>query len=116
MVTEADLMAAVSCAQDMLYANRIMEALELKVKLLIILEVDNKGTVDLINSWSVGGRTRHVDTRQLFLSGMKDQGVLQVKWVKGEENEVDMFTKNLLGPLFENIVWCLMAIRKRVRR
>ena len=60
-------MTAVSCAQDMLYANRIMESLELKVKLSIILEVDNKGTVDLINNWSVGGKTRHVETCQLFL-------------------------------------------------
>ena len=94
-------MTAVSCAQDMLYANRIMELLELKVKLSIILEVDNKGTVDFINNWSVVGRTKHVDTRQLFLCGMKEQGVFQVKWVKGDENEVDLFTKNLPGHLFE---------------
>ena len=100
-VTEAELMAAVSCAQDMLYVKKIMESLELKVKLPMILEVDNKGTVDLINNWSVGGRTRHVETRQLFLCGMKEQGVFQVKWVKGDENEVDMFTKNFPGPLFE---------------
>ena len=52
-----------------------MESLELKVKLPIILEVDDKGTVDLINNWSVGGRTRHVETRQLFLRGIKDKGV-----------------------------------------
>ena len=64
-------MTAVSCAQDMLYANRIMESLELKVKLSIILEVDNKGTVDLINNWSVGVITIHVETCQLFLRGMK---------------------------------------------
>ena len=63
-----------------------MESLELKVKLPIILEVDNKGTVDLINNWSVGGRTMHVETRQLFLRRMKEQGVFQVKWVKGDEN------------------------------
>ena len=79
-------MAAVSCTQYMLYEKRIMESLELKVKLPIILEVDNKGTVDLINNWSVGVITIHVETRQLFLRRMKEQGVFQVKWVKGKEN------------------------------
>ena len=63
--------------------------------------MDNKGTVDLINNWIVGGRNRHVETRQLFLRGIKEQGVFQVKWVKVDENEVDLFTKNFPGPLFE---------------
>ena len=97
-------MADVSCAQDMMYTKRIMESLELRVKLRMILEVDNKGTVDLINNCSVGGRTRHVETRQLFLRGIKEQGVFQVKWLKGDENEVDLFTKFFPGPLFEKIL------------
>ena len=49
-VTESELMAAVSCAQDILYSKRIMESLELKVKLPMILEVDNKGAVYLIKN------------------------------------------------------------------
>ena len=101
LVTKAELMAAVSCAQDMMYAKQIMESLELKVKLTMILEVDNKGTVDFINNWSVVGRTKHVDTRQLFLCGMKEQGLFQVKWVKVDEDEVDLFTKNLPDTLFQ---------------
>ena len=42
-VTEANIMATLSCAQDMMYAKLIMESFELKVKLPIILEVNNKG-------------------------------------------------------------------------
>lgn len=100
-VTEAELMAAVSCAQDMMYAKRILESLGLQVQLPMILEIDNKGTVDLINNWSVGGRTRHVETRQLFLRGLKEQGIFTVQWIAGAENEVDIFTKNLPNKLFE---------------
>ena len=99
-VTEAELMAAVSCAQDMLYAKRILESMGLKVALPMKLEIDNKGAVDLINNWSVGGRTRHVETRQLFLRGLKEQGIFQITWVSGDDNEADLFTKNLPGPLF----------------
>ena len=52
---ESELMSATSCAQDMLYVMRILESMELKVKKPMILYVYNRGTVDLINNWNVGG-------------------------------------------------------------
>ena len=100
-VTEAELYAAVLCAQNMLYVMHVLQSMKLKVKLPMVLEVDNQGAVDLANSWSVGGRTRHVDVRQCFLRELKEAGILIVKWVAGSENDSDMFTKNLDGPLFE---------------
>ena len=67
----------------------------------MVLEMDNKGAVDLANNWSVGGRTRHVDVRNYFLRELKDEGVLSIKHVSGEDNEADIFTKNTSGPVFE---------------
>ena len=90
--------AGVTCAQDMLYVMRIVEALGLKVKKPMELTMDNKGAVDLANNWSVGGRTRHVDVKQYFLRDLKEEGVIQVSWVSGLENVSDGFTKNLGGP------------------
>ena len=52
--TEAELMLATECAQDMLYVMEILESIGLSVKKLMTLEVDNKGAVDRANSWSVG--------------------------------------------------------------
>ena len=66
-VTEAEAIAAVQCSQDMLWIKIILNTMELKVKLPIILRVNNSGAVDLINGWSSGGRTRHMDTRVNFL-------------------------------------------------
>ena len=47
-------------AQDMLYVYRLLESIGLSVELPMLLEIDNKGAVDLANNWSMGGRTRHV--------------------------------------------------------
>ncbi len=60
-VCEAEQTAGVLCAQDMLYVQHILESMGLKVKLPMILEMDNRGAVDLANNWSIGGPTRHVD-------------------------------------------------------
>jgi hypothetical protein len=61
-VSEAKLVAATTqCAQDMLFAMRAVESMGLKFKKPMILEINNKGVVDLTHNWSVGGRTRHVE-------------------------------------------------------
>jgi hypothetical protein len=85
----------------MIYQKNTLESIGLKVELPMVLEMDNKGAIDLINSFSVGGRTRHIDVKQCFLRELKEAKVLVVKWIAGSENEADMFTKNLDGPLFK---------------
>ena len=72
-------------------------SLGLKVKLPMILEIDNSGTIDLANSWSASRRTRHMKSRMFFLRDLKEAGILETKWLKGTGNPVDMFTKNLGG-------------------
>ena len=99
-VTEAELYAATLCAQELLHVLRIMESIGLKVKKPITLEVDNEGAVDLVNSWSVGGRTKHIEVRQYFLRELKENGIINTVWKSGKSNESDLFTKNLSGQDF----------------
>ena len=53
--------SGVSCAQDVIYALRVLELMELQVKPPMLLDIVNRGTVDLLNNWSVGVRTRHIE-------------------------------------------------------
>ena len=99
-VCEAELYAGYAVVQEMLYAKHVIESMELKVQLPMVLEMDNKGAVDHSNSWSVGGHMRHVGTKQVFLRELKEEGVLVIRWIPTVENEADLFTKNLDGPLF----------------
>jgi hypothetical protein len=100
-VTEAEINAAVLCVQDILYAKNLIKSIRLKVKLPMILEIDNKEAVHIINSFSVGGRTGHINVRQCFLRELKEAKQLIVNWIPGSENSADMFTKKLDGPLFK---------------
>ena len=63
-----------------------------------------QGAVDLANNWSVRGRTRHVDVRQCFMRDLKDEGLLVIRHVSGEENEADVFTKNAPRSIFNKHV------------
>jgi hypothetical protein len=55
----------------------------------------------LTNNYSVGGRTRHVDVKFFFLRELKEQGLLVIKHVPGEQNDADIFTKNVTASIFE---------------
>jgi hypothetical protein len=100
-VTEAELLATTNNAQDMLYTKRIIESLGFQVQLPMILEVVNKGAVDLVNNYSVGGQTRHVETRNYFLRQLKEDNIIKVIWTPGELNSSDLYTKNLARADFE---------------
>ena len=49
-VCEAEQTTGVLCAKDMPCVWNVLESMGLKVKLHMLLELDNKGTVDLANN------------------------------------------------------------------
>ncbi len=106
---EAELNTAVLCVQDMIYGKILLESIVLKVQLPMILEMDNKGAVDLINSFRVGGCMCHIDIKQCFLTDLKEAKQLIVDWIPSSENNADMFTKNLDGPLFKKYAEMLLG-------
>ena len=100
-VTEVEGAACFMVAHDMLYVYRLLQSLGLEMELPMILDVDNKGALDLANNWSMGGRTRHVDIRNNFMRELKDMGLIQCRYVPGPENNADIFTKNIKMVIFE---------------
>jgi pyruvate/2-oxoglutarate dehydrogenase complex dihydrolipoamide dehydrogenase (E3) component len=91
-------------AQDMLHIYRLMESLELEVEFPMVLEMDDSGTVNIANSWSVGGRTCHVDVCNYFPHKLKDQGLIVIRHISGESNNADIFTKNVASAMFDKHV------------
>jgi hypothetical protein len=69
----------------------------LRVQLPMRIEVDNKGAVDLANSWTAINRTRHIATRINFLRELKAQGIVSVVWISNQFMSSNIFTKNVGG-------------------
>ena len=78
----------------------------------MFLKMDNKGAVDIANSWSVVGWTRYIDVRQCFPLERKEEGLLQIKHVPRVESNVDLFTNNLPGPTLKKHVQMCYGINK----
>ena len=54
------------------------------------LEIDNRGAVDMAQNCSSGGRTKHMEIRMLWLSELQEKGILDVRWIREEDNETDI--------------------------
>ena len=54
-------------------------------------------------------RTKHIDIRTSFVKEYQEDGKIIIKFVKSEDNEVDIFTKNTTNVIFQNhqkkLVW-----------
>jgi hypothetical protein len=70
-------MALIASVQKMIHVKKLMELMNVNVNLPMTIKVYNKGAKDFVNSWSIGGRTRHV-VRLNFLREFKENGIIQV--------------------------------------
>ena len=53
-----------------------------------------------------------MDVRNQFLQELKDDGLIIVKHVPGDENEADIFTKNTTPPVFNKHIPKFVGIDK----
>ena len=79
--TEAECADGAECAQDMLHRKQFLEAMELKIALPMTLCMDNKGGVDIFDSWSIAGNTRAISVQFEFTCKLKEAGIQKIKWI-----------------------------------
>ena len=49
-------------------------------------------------------RTKHIDTKYLFVREYQENGIMKIVFVKSEDNESDIMTKNVTKPVFNKHV------------
>jgi len=99
--TEAEYVAISEVAMEILYVAGILKFLGVEIKHPIEVKVDNMGAVYLSKNATTGNRTKHIDTRYHFVREYIEDGIVKVVFVRSEENDGDIFTKNLNGELFK---------------
>ena len=70
----------------------------------MVLYMDNKGGVDIFNSWSIAGNTRAISVQFAFICKLKEAGILKIEWIQGHSNSADLYAKNLSGPEYNKHV------------
>ena len=71
--------------------------------------VDNVGAIFLDKNKAVSDRTKHIDMRYHFVREFIEDGVVKVVFVRSEDNDADLFTKNVSSDIYEKhmskLIW-----------
>jgi hypothetical protein len=104
--TEAEYVSMASGACEVKFLQQLLNEIAFCTMPGILLE-DNTGAIYLVRNQQVGQRTKHIDVRWHFIRELYERKELTVKFVRSENNEADINTKNvpvkILNVLAENI-------------
>jgi Reverse transcriptase (RNA-dependent DNA polymerase)/gag-polypeptide of LTR copia-type len=98
--TEAEYFAVSEVAKEILFVKQLLESCGINIELPIIIRVDNVGAIFLGNNFSVSQRTKHIDIRAHFVREYIEDDVLKLLFIRSEDNDADIFTKNTSEELF----------------
>ena len=80
--------------------KQILEFLKQEVEYPIEIKVDNIGAIYMAENNSSNNQTKHVNTRYHFVRELIEDGIVKIEFVRSENNDSDIFTKNLGKELF----------------
>ena len=99
--SEAEYVALSEAAKEVKFIYQVLRSMGVKVKLPIVVRVDNIGAIFMAENVAVSQRTKHIDVRYCFVQEFVMDGFLKIIFVRTGDNHADIFTKNLSGDLHE---------------
>ena len=99
--SEAEYVSISEIAQDLLFVKQNLEFADRTIRYTIIVHVDNIGAIYMAKNGSSSNQTKHVNTRYHFVRELIEEGIMKIEFVKLENNNSDIFTKNLGQELFK---------------
>jgi hypothetical protein len=97
---EAELYAVGSGVAEGLFACNFLKEVKLTMKTMLTCYTDSTAGKSLATRFGASKKTRHIDTRKLYMQELVTRGLLRLCKVLGTENMADLGTKYLTA---ENI-------------
>ena len=92
---EAELYSVGSATAEGFFVCNFLKEVKLVGKTILTCSADSTAGKSLASRFGTSKRTRHIDTRLLYMQELVDRGLLRLKKVPGVENLADLGTKHL---------------------
>ena len=107
--TEAEYIALSEVVKEIKFIIQLLKTMNVNVEKPITVYVDNVGAIWLSNNRTTSERTKHVHIRTAFVKEYQEEEKTLIKFMKSEENDADIKTKNTPNTSFKThqakIVW-----------
>lgn len=101
--TEAEFIAAASCACQTVWLKRVLDNLGLKQGKTTIIQCDSSSAIKLSKNPVMHGRSKHIDVRFHFLRELTKAGTVELVYCSTQEQLADLMTKPLKLDVFLNL-------------
>ncbi|KAK2968675.1 hypothetical protein RJ640_001578 [Escallonia rubra] len=101
--TEAEFVAATSCACQAIWLRKILEELHFKQEEATTIYCDNSSAIKLSKNPVLHGRSKHIDVKVHFLRDLTKEGVIDLIYCRNEDQVADIFTKPLKKAAFQKL-------------
>ena len=98
--TKAEYVAISEVSTKILFIAGVMKFLGMEITYPIEINVNYIGAIYLSKNATTGNRTKHVDTRYHFVREYIKKGIVNIVFVRSEDNKADLMTKNLGNDLY----------------
>lgn len=99
--TEAEFIAAASCACQGVWMRRVLEKLGHAQNESTVIHCDNNSTIKLSKNPVLHGRSKHIDIRFHFLRDLTKDGTVELVYCSTQNQIADIMTKPLKLEVFE---------------
>ncbi|GJU42070.1 putative RNA-directed DNA polymerase [Tanacetum coccineum] len=101
--TEAEFVAATTCACQVLWLRRMLEYIGLTQEEGTIVNCDNMSTIKLSKNSVMHNRSKHIDVRYYFLRDLVNDGAIELRYCNTLAQVADIMTKPLKVDQFEKL-------------
>ena len=93
--SEAEYVAISEVCTEIMFIKTVLTFLGVEMKRPIQVNCDNVGAIFLSHNAKASARTKHIDIRYHFIREHVVDGLVEIVFVRSEENDADIFTKNV---------------------
>jgi len=101
--TEAEYVAASSCACQCVWMRRVLENIGLSQNKCTVIMCDNSSTIKLSKNPVMHGRSKHIDVRFHFLRDLTKEEVVKLVHCNTSNQVADIMTKPLKLDVFQKL-------------
>jgi hypothetical protein len=99
--TEAEYVAMCDGVREVKFITQVLVLMNIEFKKPINVYVDNIGAIFLTENRNSGEKTKLIDVKYKYIREQINEGLIQVRFEKSQENLADLFTKNLKGEAYK---------------
>ena len=99
--SEAEFVSVGELAKEICFVIQILLSIGIPVQMPVTIMVDNMGAIFMSKNATSSSRTRHMDVKWRYVNDLSDDKVIELVFVRSEDNWSDMQTKNVSGDIYD---------------